>query len=248
MIVKKTNLYPYKDTLHTSQRRLQIFLGILGTSLPFVLALGNKYLFGNPKIAPSISHYYYSNMCIYFTTVLACFAVFLINYEGYKPTKGELLSDRQLAIIGGILAAVAVFIPTVCCDFTTCNYSCSGPNSHGNRLLGNIHLIGAGGFLFVMGAMSIFKFTKGPDNYRHQRNKKLLYKVCGYAVWVCLVVLGLEFFVFGFITNWDVLILETVMLLFFGTSWLVKSRKADSLIANTIAIVRRKTVKQVMEE
>jgi hypothetical protein len=195
-------------------------LGILGMSLPFILVIGNNF-----DIQPSISHFYYTRMSVFFTGILFAFGLFLISYRGYKKENKEL-SDNWLSNFAGVLAILTALIPTACID-----NGCTGAFSHNNKILDALHLIFAASFFIIMGWMAIFRFTKSDtkinkseDEIKLKGKRNLLYKVCGIGVWISLSLLAVDMLFKFNLTKADIFIGETAALVFFGTAWLVKSK------------------------
>ncbi|MDR4497642.1 MAG: hypothetical protein MRK02_06940 [Candidatus Scalindua sp.] len=170
--------------INTTDLNLRRNLGILGILLPCILVFGNGL-----DIQPSISHFYYTRMSVFFTGILVTFGLFLFSYRGYDKTGREKLSDNLLTNFAGILAILTALIPTSCSGT-----DCVGPNSHNNNILGIIHLSCAGGFLAIMGWMSLFKFTKSGRADSVKKYRYDLYIVSGSVVGLMLIILGLEFF------------------------------------------------------
>jgi len=223
-----------KDILY-SYYRIRKIIGLLGILLPvLVLVFHGEFL-------SSISHYYYTKSAVFFISILSAFGLLLISYKGYERNKDtEKISDNLITLIGGIAILLVIIFPT----------SSSGSNSseiynmsvlknyplfgHNNTIVSTIHLISAGIFLFTMGWMSIFRFTKGElTKEKHRKNK--IYKTCGYIILISITVLLIEFIVQKFykdfhITNMDVFILETISVFAFGISWLIKGEAIKDLI------------------
>ena len=62
-----------------------------------------------------------------------------------------------------------------------------------------------------------------------------MYRLCGYTIWFSMLLLAIEFGIKAFhrkgnITGYDVFILETVMVVAFAISWLLKGRTIEYLI------------------
>ena len=205
-------------------------IGILGILLPLLV-----YLFHGDFLS-SVSHYYYTKSSLFFTSILSSFGLFLISYKGYeRDIETEFLSDNQITHIGGIAALLVVLIPT----------SASGSNSpvinnmclsgryplfgHNNSFLNFIHLMSAGIFLFTMGWMSFFRFTKG-ELTPEKRRRNMIYKISGYIIWSSIFILMTEFITGYNITQYDVIIFEIISVYSFGISWIVKGKAFEDLL------------------
>lgn len=217
--------------LQQSDYRVRKLIGGLGLSLPILLPLSEM------ELLSSMSHYYYYSLSsILFIVVLSSFGLFLISYKGYqKDSSNEKISDDFLTNIGGFAILIVVLIPTQCAnsESVTIDALCASENypllGHMNKTLNIIHLISAGIFIFTMGWMSKYKFTRG----QNQANNKI-YRLCGNIVWgaiaLLIVLVIIDFFQENFqITKYDVFILETVALVPFGISWLIKGEAMEDI-------------------
>lgn len=217
-----------KEMLH-SYYAIRKIIGTLGLLLPLLVVLFHE------DILASLSHYYYAKSSVFFTSILAAFGLFLISYKGYeKDSETEWLSDNLITHIGGFAVLLVVIFPTSCIDSMSdrINELCKAGThplfGHNHALTNVLHLLSAGIFLFSMGWMSVFRFTKGTD-VPGKKLKNLLYRVSGYTIWVCMGILLIEFlgglkYKGFYITKYDVIILETISVFFFGTSWLIKGK------------------------
>lgn len=207
-----------KHQVQSSHYRIRALLGWLGVLLPFILLAGNALILNlkgdttNPLLN-SISHYHYSYMGLVFTGVLMAFSLLLISYKGY-PEKDVFFSDNVITNLAGFFALIAVLIPT---EFIYGAGLMETPNLHTNPLLRNMHLGSAGLFLFLLGALSFFKFSQSHAN-------KSLYQFCGIMVWLPILVLAIAIPLGWAKDNSLVFWMEVVSLFFFGFSWLLKGR------------------------
>ena len=137
--------------------------------------------------------------------------------------------------IGGISALIVVFVPTYCLESSSpvIDQICQNKNypllGHISEFKNTIHLIFAGIFIFTMGWMSKYKFTRG-----EQTTKNKVYKWCGNLVWIAiamlLVLVIIDFFDEGFqITPYDVFFLETLAIVPFGISWFIKGEAMEDI-------------------
>lgn len=207
--------------LDTSQYRLRKLIGILGVLLPFIL------YFSFSEYLNSMSHYYYTQGGVYFIGILFSFGLLLITYKGYVKEGKEKFSDSFITSTAGISILITVLIPT--------SYSNSGSSyidnlniyylyGHDLSYLNLIHLVSAGIFLALLGVMSYFQFAKTRDN-----TKRKLFRYCGLVIWgsigliiifILLEKLGI-FYIDNYMRNF-VFIFETIAVLAFGISWLIK--------------------------
>lgn len=222
-----------KQPLQRSDYRIRLLIGILGIILPVALIIAQG------GVLSSISHYYYHDVgSLIFIVILSAFGLFLISYRGYKiDPETEMLSDDFLTNIGGLAALIVVIIPTACdgSGSVAIDYLCGTGREpllgHMNQLKSVIHLIAAGVFILTMGWMSTYKFTRGDDDGFHG-----LYRWCGYLVFIAvgLIIIGqllsyLE--VPFFIEDYYVFIFETMAIIPFGISWLIKGKMVEEVQA-----------------
>lgn len=226
-----------KKAILNSYLRIRKLIGTLGIVLPILV-----YLFHKDLLA-SISHYYYTESAVFFIAILSAFGFFLISYRGYdKDPSREMLSDNIITNISGFAVLIVVLIPTSCANSgsdviteTICdsgNYPMFG---HNQSLWNTIHLVSAAIFLFTMGWMSVFRFTR-TSNKEDKKYENSVYKCCGYTVWACIAILLVQFIgeKFGanlYVTKYDVFILETVSVGAFGLSWLIKGKALEDIVA-----------------
>jgi hypothetical protein len=150
--------------------------------------------------------------------VLIGIGVFIICYYGYE------LIDRIINTCTGIFAICIALFP---CEFGSGSYPIGifQINSYISNIL---HLITAGIFFALLGFISFFLFTK-TDKSKNMTPQKvirnIIYRVCGIIIAVCGIAIGLSFAFLGeYVMDkyYIVLILEIIILLAFGVSWLVK--------------------------
>jgi hypothetical protein len=217
---------PYKppkarDDIKTF-RKIRNMIGILGMGLPILLFIMSNINFFETPPQPSISHYYYTNCREIFTGVLCAVGVFLILYQGHT---NEVFwkNDKLMTNIAGALAIGVAFLPTnpfVCTDKTDSLLHICAPWT------GLIHYILAAFFILILANISFNIFVLGQktsfDIPVYVFNENHIYKTCGIVIFISVV--SIPVFIklkhFPRSTYW----LETVALLAFGFSWLVKGR------------------------
>jgi hypothetical protein len=186
-------------------------VGIIGCALPFVLALG-KLLTQCPGLQSSISMYYYTDMRNVFVGSLCAIGIFMMSTRGY---------DRA-DVVAGILASIFAFsvalFPTTPESAAMCR----------QKVIGGMHLGFAALLFLTLAYFSLYLFTKTdptkiPTPRKLQRNK--VYRVCGWTILVCIALMLVdlipkvkEYFTWAKPVFW----LESVAVIVFGISWLVK--------------------------
>ncbi|MFS4493749.1 hypothetical protein [Maribacter sp. 2308TA10-17] len=217
--------------IQQSDYRIRKLIGTLGIALPALLP------FSEGMLLSSMSHYYYQPLSsLIFIIILSTFGLFLLSYKGYKiDTETEKISDDLLTNIGGISALIVVFVPTYCLESssTIVDEICASGKypllGHINELKNTIHLIFAGIFIFTMGWMSKYKFTRGANTVNNK-----IYKWCGNLVWFAIALLLtlviIDFFNEDFqVTAYDVFFLETLAVIPFGISWFIKGEAMEDI-------------------
>lgn len=178
-------------------------VGWIGIALPFVLMFGVFLLFNGPIPLYSISKYYYSGMRDLMTGALCAIALFLFFYKGYNRW------DLWTSNIAAFSALGIALFPTV--------------QDGQLNLTAQIHFISATIFFLTLACISLFLFTK---KAAHPTRKKLtrnwIYRVCGVVMIGSLIALVIFFKYFEDETSHFVFWIETLALIAFGVSWLVK--------------------------
>jgi hypothetical protein len=216
-----------KSELLISYLTLRKFLGILGILLPILLILAGTVFGKCDAIQASISDYFHTPMRDVFVATISSMAFFLFTYKGYDK------KDNLLCNIAGIAALLIAFCPTYSDPFTNCmNESILVNQSH---LIGKIHLFGAATFFILIIQISMFQFTKGNSKTPEKKMRNLIYRGCGVAIFISLLIIALYFLYlekeYPFLIKYKpVFWLETISLFAFGVSWLVKG---DTLFKDT---------------
>jgi hypothetical protein len=221
-------------SLAMSYLTLRRAIGWIGILLPFVLAIGKICLEG-PGLQGSISAYYYTVMRNVLVGSLCAIGVFLMSYRYRKDDKKN---DIIAAFLAGIFAIGVVLFPTAPANPTRID-----------SMISIVHVVCAAFFFLTLAYISLFLFTKThPDNTlkpgkplgylsllmvtrtrrpleRRKKWRNVIYRFCGYAIIVCIVLLGLV--AIPSLKNpvehlHPVFWLESVAVVAFGFSWLVK--------------------------
>jgi len=186
-----------------SYRRLRRVVGVLGVSMPIVLAVWGLFLLAPPHLLASISDYYGLRTRDVFVGVLFTIAWFLYTYEGY---------DRRDNLAGNLACLFALGVALFPDD---------GPG-----LEPAVHYACAAAMFLVLAYFSLALFTRSggnPTPAKLVRNR--VYRSCGVIILACIALIGLYKLAGspGASGGWrPVFWLETLALWAFGFSWFVK--------------------------
>ncbi len=181
-------------------------IGVLGVSLPVLVAVGCVVIGTCAGVQPSISDYYATEMRDVFVGVLFAIAWFLFSYRGYER-KDDIAGD-----VACVLAmAVALF-----------------PTSSAIPAVRAVHSASAALLFSVFAYFSLALFTKSaagvpPTPEKKKRNR--VYRACGYVMIACIVLVAVyAAFLQGTAVSRlrPVFWLETFALWAFGISWVTK--------------------------
>ncbi len=224
--MNKTFLDVRGQNTNLSYYRIRKWIGTFGLLLPILTPL-----LASERLR-SISHYYYTESGVLFTSLLTLIAVFLASYYGYDKI------DNIISWVGGICIALVAIVPTPlkdCClgNGPTPICSCETNVILGFISPGVIHFGSAVLFFICMALMSIRQFTKGDLNKPGKILRNYVYRFCGYGILISLAFAGIM--IFGF--NADegtrfIFWVEVVMLVLFAIAWLLKGQVLKDL-ANT---------------
>ena len=203
-------------SLIVSYLTLRKLIGILGMVLPFACLLGGSLLLCKP-VMDSISAYYHSNVRDLLVGLLVGVALFLMTYRGYEKR------DTLVAILSGISGLGIAIFP---CASRIDPSSAVGVFRLTPPLAGYLHYGSSALFFILLGINSLFLFTIGNEKRWSKRKSKrnIVYRTCGIIIFASLVTLLILSIILGddlIKTIWT-FVFETVMLLSFGVSWLVK--------------------------
>jgi Protein of unknown function (DUF998) len=196
-----------ESALAAAYTLLQKIVGVIAVLLPFVLVIGNKALTGD-ELESSISAYYHTPMGAVFVGVLWALAVFFASYN-YKPLPGFNL-DNKLSWAAGIAAVGVALFPTT-----------SVAPSQSEQVVGRVHLTFAGLLFALLAVFALFLFPRSSGAMTpEKRRRNALYRTCGGVMVAAMLLMfpsnlapdSLHAFFW----------LETICVVMFGISWLVK--------------------------
>ena len=213
------------SSLVISYMTLRRAVGWIGILLPVVL-IGYSLFFRKPSIfEPSISHYYYTGMGDVFVGALCVIGFMLFSYKGYKP-KGRWRWDDIAGDVACVFAVGVALFPTA-----PTGEACPV------RLSYCVHGTAAGLLFVTLACFSLFLFTrtdsKTPSRQKLRRNA--FYRACGYTILSCilliLVAYGLRKVLPKDIIDaiHPVLWLESIAIIAFSFSWLIKGEEIKIL-------------------
>jgi hypothetical protein len=192
----------YKGEL-VSYVTLRRIVGLLGVSLPVVLAVWGFALCHCVRVQASISDYYALRTRDALVGILFTIGWFLYTYRGYDRR------DNVAGNLAGVLAlGVALF-----------------PNT-GSPLERRVHFGSALGLFLILAYFALFLFTKSSGNPTPQKRiRNAIYRLCGVSMLCCIVAIGVYYaaLVNTALSAWQpVFWLESLALWSFGISWFVK--------------------------
>ncbi|NVJ46832.1 MAG: hypothetical protein HWE21_04535 [Cytophagia bacterium] len=216
-----------------SYYRIRKWIGTFGILLPIFAPI-----IADEKLT-SISHYYYTEAGVFFTSLLILIGVFLASYHGYDKV------DNIITWVGGISIALVAIIPTPldeCCTGIGPTPICS---CEGDMLLGFIppqiiHFGGAVLFFICMAIMCVRQFTQGDKSEPGKKWRNLIYNICGYGIFATLGYSGVMIFG-GYVAEESRFIfrVEVVMLVLFAAAWLLKGEALKD-IDNGLEFIKEK--------
>ena len=197
-------------------------VGILGIVLPWLLIVGFD-LFDKQcrNFPPSISHFYYTDMGNWFVGTLCAVSLFMFCYNGHGS------SDMRAAKLAGLFALMVAMFPT---DFNAFDdIICSRISLQENRVANIIHYVSASLLFCTFAYFALFEFTKTNKRGRmgwYKRTRNSIYRICGWVIIICIAGIA----VIGFVDDLSekfkrfkpTFVLETIALMAFGLSWLIK--------------------------
>jgi hypothetical protein len=203
-------------------RHLRKAIGYLGISLPFVLVSLSLLPFFKTSVQNSISYYYYTNLREVFTGILCAVSLFLIRYKSFE-NKVFWKNDDKMTSLAGIMALGVALVPT---NPVSCSEKIYTLIPLCAKFIGWFHYFFSASFFGILAIISIVIFTIGqnidPDIKVSYFNENNIYKVCGYAIILFIILVPICDLLNLF--PMSTLILETLSLIAFGTAWLTKGR------------------------
>jgi hypothetical protein len=213
----------HNQSLIISYLTLRKAVGILGIILPFLLMGGFKIFNPNCAFPPSISHFYYTDMGNWFVGTLCAVSLFLFCYNGHDK------ADLVAAKLAAVFALLTAMFPTDFDAFTPADLCSRIRREEPNVVSNLVHYVSASLLFATFAFFSLVQFTKtnkrGPVGEQKQK-RNTVYKICGWVIVLSITGIAL----ISFVDDWyeklkdykPTFVLETIALIAFGFSWLVK--------------------------
>jgi hypothetical protein len=189
-----------------SYRNMRAIIGYVGLTLPVVLLLAGAV---DGYIESSLSAYYYTKVGNVFTGALCVIGIFLL---AYRLTSWAI--DNIATTLAGISALGVAF------------FHAAPKNATLSQLrLADVHLACATALFVLLGAISLFIFPR--DVMPGQRWRANWYIALGALIWLSIALMPtLSSLASSFYNNDHVfLILETVCVMAFAVSFILKGRR-----------------------
>lgn len=205
-----------------SGHRHRQLIGYIGLVLPVVLILvvlrrdGLEFW----ELLDSISAYYYTGAVAAFVGMLVSLALFLLTYRGYDNK--YQWADRAAAWIAGVAAIGVAAFPT------------AAPTDElmlpwWTETTGTIHYASAIVLFSMFAIFCLFLFCLGSTTWR-----KWIYRTCG-----AVIVLSMIWAVVAGLREQSIFAPESVALVAFAISWLVKGNAQRSIASSMRTLMGR---------
>lgn len=212
------------DLSGDAHRRLIGWIGLLLPAVLVAIAIERDGL-ARWRSLESISAYYYTGAVAAFVGMLVALALFLFTYRGFDNPHHS--ADRAVAIVAGFAALAVAFFPTAAPADVP-------PLAWWSRSTGVIHHVAALVLfaMFAVFALWLFRLRRdGSTETKGWRNK--VYLACGLAIVACIAWAGYN----GY-TAREIFLPESVALVAFSFSWLVKGYAVETLVSNVRGLLR----------
>ena len=218
-----------------SSHRLRQLIGYIGLVFPLILiyVVIQRDGLGVWRELDSVSAYYYSGANAVFIGMLVTLALFLLAYDGYK-NKAQW-ADRWLSNLAALAALGVAFFPTgapgkmggSCVLTPTVDGVCA--LAWWEPWVGVVHFVCAGVLFGIFAVFCLWLFRKKADEKEadpDKRNRNTVYLICGIVIVFCIV-----WAIYEGRAGRSIFWAESVALVFFAISWLVKGYALKSIRA-----------------
>ena len=136
-------------------------------------------------------------------------------------------ADMIAAKLGGLFAMIVAMSPTNFNAFSV--MTCSRINTADNAVANTLHYISASLLFLTFAFFSLILFTKsdhGKNVTKEKKTRNGIYKTCGWIIIFCIASIAAFSFIPSLYKNFEkykpTYAFETIALLAFGFSWLIK--------------------------
>jgi len=228
--LRKAMKHPaYRSDDNSSPLHRQL-IGYIGLLLPFLLILMVLLRDGVTqwKSLKSVSAYYYSGAAAVFVGMLVSLALFLFTYRGYENKYNWI--DRVASITAGAAALGVAVFPTRAPEGVT-------PLSWWTPLSGILHFAFAILLFLMFAVFALFLFpikAKGEEVQPDKRWRNRIYISCGIIILASLI-----WAVIAVRNGKPIFWPESIALVAFAVSWLVKGQAHKSIVNRVNSLFKR---------
>ena len=194
----------YKNRAEDNYRRAaNITMGLLATLLPIVLISGHNLISDSTALLPSVSHYYYTDMGIFFITALSIFAAFLFI------TQTNCSGEKRWTMTAAIGTLGTICLPTM-------------PVGSKLNVIYTLHLFFALSLFLAISILAIRYYSK-----TGVKKTDRMFQWAGIGILSSLIVLILFFIIItaagGHTVDYNVVLyIEAVMITLLGSVWILR--------------------------
>ncbi|MBE2255037.1 MAG: hypothetical protein IAE65_02470 [Ignavibacteria bacterium] len=264
---KVSKLHSDHHEFVVSFMNIRRMIGILGIALPIVcLIINYAFLAGGvlknsyfvhtqwsdeyqPSIAfkPSISDYYYTPASVLFTGTLITISIFLFCFhekkDNTKNDKFPFITDNLMTNIAAVSLLFVALFPTSPKNKISDNIY----NFTSSDIIGSIHLFFACIFFISVSILCIVNFRRTGNSKHFGKTKSdKVYLFCGigmlFTLLAMIVYKVLNMNKSSVVQDDTIFVLESIMLILFGTAWLTKGKVNDTKFVKRVKetkLVRR---------
>jgi hypothetical protein len=206
---------------------MRAVIGFIGLALPFLLVLGDMAL-ERGKIRGSLSEYFYTGLRDVFVGALFATGLFLVTYKVFEHNL-----DNVLSTVAGVAALAVALFSTDRPGGSTLALT-PLQERMGEMTVATVHYVGAAVFIISLGIISLyFGIREGKRTVLQGKLSPVFWRRfhfgCAAGIGVAVVFIAVAELT-GWPDHYALLIGETVAVLSFGASWLMKGLELRVLL------------------